>query len=310
MKRVFYFSLFSLFVFLIYSCNRTSKKTEIFGVWYSHPEYYSGHEEYVKFTENGLFETKALRLFYLSAGYHSIEGSDTMPQKMSFNYAIDSVDEIGGVYYRIYSNDNSFSRRKYAIVDNNILFDCDIKPKPSDENYIHNPKVYINNLEYNKKIESRYFNQNLIFSDYLGDGEYYIYYNKLSGKSNIKKENSNLVITNKGIIEVDEFFDIRYFALKKYKAYKKQNEGLIEIPVIYYSDFIGMDYLDKKKFVNKLCLNDNSKCLFVSRLNPGRWYFIKEFGRKLKGGNILSLKYISKKNLFKIFDRQYYGTNN
>ncbi len=241
MKRVFYFVLFLSVIFLIYSCDSKSVEKDIIGTWYPLSKYGLGREEYFSFKENGVFETKASKILYLPLGIHSLDPSDmTIPQKMSFNYQIDSIDEIGGSYYRIYSKDNNFSERKYAIVDNDILFNCSIKPIPSDNNYIYHPKVYVNNLENSKEIELSYFNQNIVFLDSLSEGDYYIYYNKLSGKSNIKKENSNLVITHEGITELDKFFDVRYFALRKYRAYIKRNKDLIEIPVIYYSSDFSM----------------------------------------------------------------------
>ncbi len=175
MKQAFYFVLFLSVIFLMYSCDSKSVEKDI-----------------------------------IPLGFNSFDAGDTIPEKMSFNYQIDSIDEIGGAYYRIYSKDNNYSRRRYAVVDNNILFDCFIKPRPLDNNYINDPQVYIKGGENNKEIGADYFNQNIIFPDSLREGDYYIYYNKLSGKSNIKKENSDLVITHVGITELDKFLDIRY----------------------------------------------------------------------------------------------------
>ena len=308
MKNIFKFIL--IFLFIQNSCKYESADEMILGKWLSYPRYNIGVGKYIMFNDNGVFETKSKR-FLFTHKFLTLNYNPDSLEILNFNYKIDSVDEIGGIYYRLLNKDFSTLRRRYAIVDDPLIFDCGIKPIPLDNNYIYSPSVFIKQGE-NRNIElSQYFNQNFIFSDTLDEGNYYIYYNKLSGKSSIKKENSNLVITNEGITELNEFLDVRYLALKKYKAFIQKEVKLIEIPVIYYSSDINvLDYQGKKKFIDKICPFDNSKCLIIHRLNPGRSDFMREFGRELKGGNILNLQYISKNNLFKIFDRHYYGTNN
>ena len=310
MKKIILFILL-IIGFVIISCKTKSINNDIIGKWIRFSEYNYGQKQYVSFDKNGIYKIKDLFFLHTKLSTFSSKMFDSLAV-FKYKYIIDSVDEIGGIYYRTLDMENNdLIKRKYAIIDNPFLFDCGIKPVPKDDNYIYLPSVFIKDSTHINNKLKQYHSYSFIFSDTLSEGEYYIYYNKLSGKSNIKKENSKLVITNKGINEINEFFDIRYFALRKYKAFIKSAKKSIEIPVVFDNwDLNILEYTEKKDFIDKLCPTPDSKCIIVNKLNPGRSNFIREFGRGLKGGNILDIEYISKKNLFKQFDRRYYGTSN
>ncbi|HHD79644.1 MAG TPA: hypothetical protein ENK98_08465, partial [Epsilonproteobacteria bacterium] len=79
---------------------------------------------------------------------------------ISLDHIIDSIDVNNGVYYTILND--SFSERRYAVVDFPYLINCGIKPKPKDRIYLYNPQIYISDQVDSSLTTSSYHNYNVI----------------------------------------------------------------------------------------------------------------------------------------------------
>lgn len=309
-KNIFFFTL--SFIFFLFSCSEEKKSNTIIGLWKPYSKWITDakyFDEYYDFGSDGSFETKNFKFLYSSSKFFS-EKDLKGPETIKLHYKIDQIDSLGGIYYSLIDENDNTLHRRYAIVDYPLLFACGIKPKPKNEKRLYFIEPYYNSIIKNKndiKIPE-YFNMNFIISDTIKDSEFYVFFNREMGKSDIKIKDVNISIDKKGLTKVNRFFDPRYFAMEKYKAFVKKQDGLMEIPILYYRHY-PLATLSKED-VERICPNTNSRCLLVGRLNPDRTFLEEESNQELKGGNILFLRYISKDGLLKNYVKNQSDSNN
>ncbi len=306
--RIYFFIL----VIIIISCNQQNSQKELTGTWIN-TEKNKFNNDYLKFKLNNKLEIKHQKSKYDGNQFNEFKNLEEMYRKTIINldYFIDSIDVNNGIYYTI-SND-SFSERRFALVDYPYLVNCGVKPKPKDRSYLYAPQIYISDEVNSSLITPNYHNYDFIIPDTLEYGEINIYFNNQLNKSQIKTIDKQIILNHLGVIDVDECFDPRYLVFEKYRAFIKKDNKLLSIPFFYKNVYWGHDSTNdekikaKKQFIKSRCPDDTSKCLIFSNLNNGRRYFLKNYNRKLEGGDVISLTYTTRKLLFKEYDRLYYG---
>jgi len=298
-KKLFFFTL--SFIFFLFSCSEEKKSNTIIGLWKPYSKWITDakyFDEYYDFGSDGSFETKNYKFLYSSnRGFSSKDLKSS--EIIKLHYKIDQIDSIGGIYYRLIDENSNTIHRKYALVDYPLLIDCGVKPNPENEKRLYYIKPYYSSKIKNKNdIKTpKYFNMNFIISDTITDSDFYVFFNREMGKSDIKIKDINISINKEGLTKVNRFFDPRYVAMEKYKAFVKKQDRLMEIPVLYFKHY-PLRTLSKVD-VERICPNTNSRCLLVLALNPDRTILERESNQELKGGNILFLRYISKDGLLK-----------
>lgn len=304
--KIYFFVLF----FILISCNHQNSPDELTGTWIN-TQKNKLNNDYLKFRINNKLEIKHQKYNYDGKQFYEFKNNEEMYKKstISLDYFIDSIDVNNGVYYTILND--SFSERRYAVVDFPYLINCGIKPKPKDRSYLYNPQIYISDQVDSSLTTSSYHNYNFIIPDTLNFGEINLYFNNQLKKSQIKSGDIQIKLNHLGIIDIDECFDPRYLVFEKYRAFIKKGNELLSIPFLHKNVYFGYssisedDLKTKKEFIEKLCPKNSSRCLIFSNLNMGRRYFKDKYNRNLEGGDVISLEYTTRELLFKEYDRQY-----
>lgn len=311
MKIISNYKFLTLILLLVFaSCNPSNRANSMNGKWNNVNS--SRHfADYVEFKNNNEFSTKHQSYRYTGAEYTSFDDKNSAYTKtiIDLDYNIDSTDVNNGYYYTI-SND-SFSERRYALVDYPYFINCGIKPKPEDQSYLYWPKLFISDEIDSSEIHSNYYNFDLLLSDTLGFGEIILNFNDQNEMSSIKKTNKNVAIKSLGVTDVGECFDIRYYVFEKYRAYVKSKNTFEQIPFIHKDIFFGYRSISeeelntKKEFISKVLPSDSSRCVIFANLNMARWYYEKYHNRNLEGNDVVIFKYTNRKLLFTEYDQKY-----